>query len=67
VAVVSRCPQGPVAPLYGFLGGGRHLREMGVLLGGDLRGTKARIRLMVCLGATSDPETLRRLFGSGLR
>jgi L-asparaginase len=62
VVVVSRCPEGPVAPLYGFIGGGRHLQEMGVLLGGDLGGPKARIRLMVCLGVTSEPDELRRLF-----
>jgi L-asparaginase/Glu-tRNA(Gln) amidotransferase subunit D len=38
---------------------------MGVVLGGDLGGPKARIRLMVALGTDldrSDPVALRRAF-----
>jgi L-asparaginase len=35
---------------------------MGAILAGDLGGPKARIRLMVALGVTSDPAELRRLF-----
>lgn len=62
VVVVSRCAEGRVGPLYGFEGGGQRLAEMGVILGGDLGGPKARILLMVALGATSDAETLRSLF-----
>ena len=62
VVVVSRCPEGRVAPLYGFEGGGARLAAMGVILGGDLGGPKARIKLMVALGTTSDPESLRRIF-----
>jgi len=62
VVVVSRCAEGRVGPLYGFEGGGQRLAEMGVILGGDLGGPKARILLMVALGVTSDAETLRSLF-----
>jgi L-asparaginase len=65
VVVVSRCPEGRVAPLYGFAGGGARLEAMGVVLGGDLGGPKARIRLMVALGTDldrSDPVALRRAF-----
>ena len=62
VIVVSRCAEGRVAPLYGFEGGGQRLAEMGAVLGGDLGGPKARIKLMVALGTTSDPEELRRIF-----
>ena len=65
VVVVSRCPEGRVAPLYGFEGGGARLAAMGAILGGDLGGPKARIRLMVALGTDLDPsdtETLRRIF-----
>lgn len=64
VVVVSRCPDGRVAPLYGFEGGGQRLAEMGVILGGDLGGPKARIKLMVALGTGDDPEALRRIFES---
>jgi L-asparaginase len=37
---------------------------MGAILGGDLGGPKARIKLMVALGTTADPEELRRIFAS---
>jgi hypothetical protein len=60
VVVVSRCAEGRVAPLYGFEGGGQRLAEMGAVLAGDLGGPKARIRLMVALGLTSDPPRSAR-------
>ncbi len=62
VVVVSRCAEGRVAPLYGFEGGGQRLVAMGAILGGDLGGPRARIKLMVALGTTSDPDELRRIF-----
>jgi L-asparaginase len=62
IVLVSRCAEGRVAPLYGYAGGGLQLREMGLIFGGDLPGQKARIRLMVALGVTSDQAALKRLF-----
>jgi L-asparaginase len=62
VVLVSRCPEGRVAPAYGYEGGGQMLQELGLILGGELPGPKARIKLMVALGATSDTEEIRRLF-----
>ena len=62
VVVVSRCGEGRVGPAYGYEGGGRMLQEMGLILGGDLPGPKARIKLMVALGVTTEPSELRRLF-----
>ena len=62
VVLVSRCAEGPVAPAYGYEGGGRMLQDIGVILGGDLPGPKARIKLMVALGLTSDPARLRACF-----
>ena len=64
VVLVSRCPEGRVVPAYGYEGGGQMLREIGVILGGDLPGPKARIKLMVALGATSDISEIRSLFES---
>lgn len=64
VVVVSRCPEGPVAPAYGYVGGGQRLRDMGAILAGELPGPKARILLMVALGVTRDPAELRRVFES---
>jgi L-asparaginase len=62
VVMVSRCPEGRVSPMYGYEGGGRMLREIGVILGPELPGPKARIKLMVALGRTRDRAVLRMLF-----
>jgi L-asparaginase len=56
--------EGRVAPLYGYAGGGLQLREWGLIFGGELPGPKARIKLMLALGVTSDPGALKRLFES---
>jgi L-asparaginase len=67
VVVVSRCAEGRVAPLYGFEGGGAQLAAIGAVLGGDLGGPKARIKLMAALGTNLDPsdvQALRRIFDS---
>ncbi|HEX5581182.1 MAG TPA: asparaginase, partial [Gemmatimonadaceae bacterium] len=50
VLVVSRCPDGDAAPLYGG-GGGADLARAGALFGGNLRGPKARVLLMAALAA----------------
>ena len=62
VVLTSRCPAGVVSPTYGTPGGGRSLRELGVILGGDLNGPKARLKLMALLGRTRDRDQLRRDF-----
>lgn len=64
VVAVSRCPEGAVAPAYGYEGGGQKLGELGVIFGGELPGHKARIKLMVALGVTSDRTELRRIFSN---
>jgi L-asparaginase len=62
VVLVSRCAEGRVSPAYGYEGGGQMLRRLGVIFGGDLPGPKARVKLMVALGLTSDPDEIRTLF-----
>ncbi len=59
VVITSRCPTGRVLDSYGYEGGGRHLRNLGVILGGDLPGQKLRIKLMLALSVTDDPKELR--------
>lgn len=61
VVLVSRCPTGRVLDTYGYTGGGRSLRNLGVILGGDLPGQKARIKLMLALGITNDPDKLKEI------
>lgn len=62
VVVVSRCPSGRVMESYGYHGGGKELSDMGVILGGDHTGQKARIKLMVALGKTSDFNEIKEIF-----
>jgi L-asparaginase len=65
VVLVTRCAEGRVMPAYGYEGGGQMLRELGVIFGGELPGPKARIKLMVALGVSSDVAEIRRLFDVG--
>ena len=47
---------------YGYEGGHRTLRRMGCLFTSALNGAKARIRLMAVLGASDEPEQIKRLW-----
>ncbi len=62
LVIVSRCPTGRVLDTYGYEGGGKHLRDLGAILGGNLPGQKARIKLMLLLSVTKDPERIRSAF-----
>ena len=62
VVIASRCGSGSVAPLYGYQGGGAQLQKMGCVMGGDLVGQKARVLLMVALGAGLSDLALKGLF-----
>lgn len=62
VVVVSRCYSGRVYISYGYSGGGKELSDMGVIMGGDMRGPKARIKLMLALGKTNKIEEIKKLF-----
>jgi L-asparaginase len=62
VVIVSRCLRGRVLDTYGYKGGGHELRQMGAILGGSLSGQKARIKLMLALGLTTNVEEIRSIF-----
>lgn len=66
VVIVSRCLKGRVLDSYGYPGGGRMLREMGVILGDNLSGQKARIKLMLLLGITDNQEEIKKRFEEDL-
>ncbi len=66
VVIVSRCAKGRVLDSYGYEGGGRMLREMGVILGDNMSGQKARIKLMLVLGMTKNIEEVRQIFEEDL-
>jgi L-asparaginase len=62
VVIVSRCYQGRVLDSYGYPGGGKDLRNRGVILGDNLPGQKARIKLILALSQTKDLEEIKKIF-----
>lgn len=66
VVIVSRCYEGRVFGSYGYEGGGKHLRNMGVIFGDSLPGQKARIKLMVALSIYENPDDVREWFEKDL-
>lgn len=66
VVLVSRCFEGRVYGTYGYPGGGKCLRDMGVIFSEHMPGQKARIKLMVALSHTGDKDEVRKLFEEGL-
>ncbi|HEY6401776.1 MAG TPA: asparaginase [Blastocatellia bacterium] len=62
VVITSRCPRGRVLDTYAYEGAGRQLRKMGAILGGMLPSHKARIKLMLELGAGYSVERIRESF-----
>jgi L-asparaginase len=67
VVMASRCAHGRILDTYAYEGAGRDLRRRGVLFAGVLPPHKARIKLMIVLGACpDDPARVRALMEQGL-
>jgi L-asparaginase len=64
VVMASRCFRGRVAGRYNYVGGGAHLRELGVMFAEFLSGQKARIKLSLALGVAKSPGDIREIFES---
>ncbi|OON95812.1 MAG: L-asparaginase [Candidatus Epulonipiscium fishelsonii] len=62
VVIVSRCSSGRVFESYGYGGGGKELSNIGAIMGGEARGPKARIKLMLALGKGMTKEQIKELF-----
>jgi len=62
VILVSRCYQGTVQPTYGYDGGGKQLKEMGVIFADGLTGPKARLKLLITLETTTGADQLKEMF-----
>ncbi len=62
VVIVSRCFEGRVFDSYGYHGGGKELRKMGVIFGDTLPGQKARIKLMVALSKYNNIKDIKKFF-----
>jgi len=66
VVLVSRCYEGRVYGTYGYPGGGKGLRDLGVIFGEHMPGQKARIKLMLALSSTNEISEVRKIFEEGL-
>ncbi|MBO9128263.1 asparaginase [Bacillus sp. 165] len=62
VVLVSRCFNGIAEDVYEYEGGGKQLKDMGVIFSNGLNGQKARIKLLVALEVTNDPNKLHEIF-----
>lgn len=62
VVIVSRCYKGRVLDSYGYEGGGKQLRNMGVIFGDSMPGQKARIKLILALGKTRNINEIKEIF-----
>jgi len=62
VVLVSRCPAGETLDTYSYSGAGKWLKKEGVIFSDYLNGQKARIKLMLALGAGMNVGQLHQIF-----
>jgi L-asparaginase len=62
VVLVSRCFNGIVQDIYGYDGGGKQLKELGVIFSNGLNGQKARLKLLIALSCTNDLHEIETIF-----
>ena len=62
VVVVSRCFEGRVFESYGYEGGGKQLKDLGVIFGDTLPGQKARIKLILAINSGMNIHETARAF-----
>lgn len=62
VVLVSRCPAGETLDVYSYEGAGKWLKDAGVIFSDYLNGQKARVKLMLALGANYSQDQLQSFF-----
>ncbi|MFD2445880.1 asparaginase [Bacillus sp. CGMCC 1.16607] len=62
VVLVSRCFNGIVQDIYSYEGGGKQLKDLGVIFSNGLNGQKARLKLLIALSYTSDMKEVETIF-----
>ncbi|WP_078546032.1 asparaginase [Litchfieldia alkalitelluris] len=62
VVLVSRCFNGFVEDIYSYDGGGKQLKELGVIFSNGLNGQKARLKLLIALENNKNGNSLQELF-----
>ena len=62
VVVVSRCFEGRVFESYGYEGGGKMLKDLGVIFGDTLPGQKARVKLSLAINSNISYDEIKNQF-----
>lgn len=62
VVLVSRCFNGIAQDVYSYDGGGKNLKDIGVVFSNGLNGQKARIKLLIGLATTNDSKKIEEMF-----
>lgn len=62
IVIVSRCFNGIVQDVYAYEGGGKTLKDAGIIFSNGLNGQKARLKLMIALETTHNEEELQEIF-----
>ncbi|MEK3808260.1 asparaginase [Metabacillus sp. SLBN-84] len=62
IVIVSRCFNGIVQDIYSYEGGGKTLKEAGIIFSNGLNGQKARLKLMIALETTQDASEIQEIF-----
>ena len=62
IVLVSRCFNGITEDIYAYTGGGKQLKNLGVIFSNGLNGQKARIKLLIALASTKDMEAVTEMF-----
>ncbi|ASV69169.1 MULTISPECIES: asparaginase [Cytobacillus] len=62
IIIVSRCFNGIAQDVYGYPGGGKELKELGLIFSNGLNGQKARIKLLIALESRMPFEKLEEMF-----
>ena len=62
IVVVSRCFEGRVHESYGYEGGGKMLKDLGVIFGDTLPGQKARVKLSLAINSNISYDEIKNQF-----
>lgn len=62
VVLVSRCFNGIAEGVYGYVGGGKMLEDLGAIFATGINGQKARLKLLIGLNTTGSPLNLKDFF-----
>lgn len=62
IVLVSRCFNGIAQDVYGYDGGGKHLKQLGVIFTNGLNGQKARIKLLIGLENKNSIKEIEEIF-----